>query len=308
MHKPVLIEELIDHLEIKPDGIYVDCTGGGGGHALRVYKKLSSEGRLIILDRDQDAVRRLNELFEGCRNVTVVNSNFSEVDKALHSLGIDSVTGLYADFGLSNYQLMDEKRGFSFRKNGFLDMRMNDDDNITAYEVINNYSKETITNILKKYGEEPFASKIADVIVKRRVLNKIETTGELASIISEAVPKKFHKHGQNPATKSFQAIRIFVNKELEAIEALLNKIEKIVEKNGRVIFISFHSLEDRLVKDMLNFYAKDCICPPEFPECRCDKKKTFRILTKKPITPKESEVKRNPLSRSAKMRVAEKVV
>lgn len=308
MHKPVLMEELIENLVINPDGIYLDCTGGGGGHALKVYKKLSSGGRLIILDRDKDAVKRLKEMFAGCENVTVIHSNFAAVDLVLNDLGIGQVTGLYADFGLSNYQLMDENRGFSFRKSGFLDMRMNKSDEITAYEVVNNYPKETIVNILKKYGEEPFAARIADSIVKKRVLKKIESTTELASIISEAVPKKFHKHGQNPATKSFQAIRIFINKELESIESLLNKIDKIVEKAGRVVFISFHSLEDRLVKDMLNFYAKDCICPPEFPECRCDKKKTFKIITKKPLTPKESEVKRNPLSRSAKMRVAEKVI
>jgi len=308
MHKPVLTEELIENLAINPHGIYVDCTGGGGGHALRVYKKLSSDGRLIILDRDEDAVKRLKEIFDGYNNVNVVQSNFADVDSVLKELKIARITGLYADFGLSNYQLMDEKRGFSFRKSGFLDMRMDSSDEITAYEVVNNYPKETLINILKKYGEEPFAGRIADLIVKKRVLKKIESTSELASVISEAIPKKFHKHGQNPATKSFQAIRIFINKELEAIESLLNKIEKIVEKGGRVVFISFHSLEDRLVKDMLNFYAKDCICPPEFPECRCDKKKTFRLITKKPITPKESEIKRNPLSRSAKMRVAEKVI
>jgi len=308
MHKSVLLEELIENLVIKPDGIYVDCTGGGGGHALKVYKKLSSGGRLIILDRDKDAVKRLREMFAGCENVTVIHSNFATVDLVLNDLGIGQVTGLYADFGLSNYQLIDENRGFSFKKSGFLDMRMNKSDEITAYEVVNNYPKETLVNILKKYGEEPFAARIADSIVKKRVLKNIESTTELASIISEAIPKKFHKHGQNPATKSFQAIRIFINKELESIESLLNKIDKIVEKDGRIVFISFHSLEDRLVKDMLNFYAKDCICPPEFPECRCDKKKTFRLITKKPITPKESEIKRNPLSRSAKMRVAEKVI
>lgn len=308
MHKAVLTNELIKYLKINPDGIYVDCTGGGGEHAKRVHEHLSEKGRLIICDRDSDAVKRLKGLFGSYDNVDVVKSNFAEIDHVLNSLGIKYVDGLYADFGLSNFQLTDETRGFSFKRNGFLDMRMDQTDGITAYEVVNNFPKETIANILKKYGEEPFAERIAEKIVQERIINRIENTHHLANVISKAVPKKFHKLNQHPATKSFQAIRIFINKELESIESLLNKIDKIVIKGGRVAFISFHSLEDRLVKDMLNYYQKDCICPPEFPECRCDKVRVFKIINKKPIVPTKAEIEKNPLSRSAKLRVAEKVI
>ncbi len=308
MHKAVLTKELIKYLKINPDGIYVDCTGGGGGHAKRVHENLSEKGRLIICDRDSDAVKRLKNLFGSYDNVDVVNSNFAEIDKVLDSLAVKYVDGLYADFGLSNYQLTDETRGFSFKKNGFLDMRMDQAGGITAYEVVNSYPKETIANILKKYGEESFAERIAEKIVKERIINKIENTHHLANVISGAIPKRFHKLNQHPATKSFQAIRIFINKELESIESLLNKIDKIVLKGGRVAFISFHSLEDRLVKDMLNYYQKDCICPPEFPECCCNKVSVFKVINKKPITPTKAEIEKNPLSRSAKLRIAEKLI
>jgi 16S rRNA (cytosine1402-N4)-methyltransferase len=307
MHKPVMSKELIEYLRPIKGGVYVDCTGGGGGHAKLVLEKIGESGKLIILDRDQDAVERLKEKFN-LPNVMVINDNFSNIANILAELGIQAVDGLYADFGASSFQLNDPQRGFSFLRSGPLDMRMDKNLEIDAYTLVNNYPEETIANILKKYGEEQFAKRIAGKIVQKRAIEKISTTKELADIIFDAVPKKFHKPGIHPATKSFQALRIFVNKELESIESLLKSLEKIINKSGRVVFISFHSLEDRLVKDMLNYYAKDCICEIKTPICNCGKVKTFRILTKKPVTPSESEINENKLSRSAKLRAAEKIV
>jgi 16S rRNA (cytosine1402-N4)-methyltransferase len=218
------------------------------------------------------------------------------------------VDGLFADFGISNFHLQDAQRGFSFKKDARLDMRMDKTENLTAYDVVNAYSKETLSNIIKKYGEERFADRIANHIVKERALRKIGSTLELADIIKKAIPAKFHKQGFHPATKTFQAIRIYINKELEEIESLMKKLERYVKVKGRVAFISFHSLEDRLVKEALSYFAKSCICPPELPKCMCSKKQTFKILTKKPITPTENEIKTNPLARSAKLRAAEKIV
>lgn len=303
-----MTEELVESLNIKPEGVYIDCTGGGGGHAKRVLEKLSEEGSLIVLDRDLDAIKRLRNIFSVNKNVTIIHSNFSDIDDVMKNLEIDCVDGLYADFGLSSYQLTDAARGFSFKRDGFLDMRMDKSKGITAYDVINSYSRETLSNIFKKYGEEGFADRIAGAVVKERVINKIQTTQRLSSIIFNTVPKKFHKKGQDPSTKTFQALRIYINKELESIESLLGNLVKLVKKGGRVAFVSFHSLEDRLVKDMLNYYSKECVCPPEFPECRCEKVKSFKILNKKPIIPTNDEIVNNPLSRSAKMRVAEKIV
>ncbi|UOD33883.1 16S rRNA (cytosine(1402)-N(4))-methyltransferase RsmH [Deferribacteraceae bacterium V6Fe1] len=307
MHKPVMSKELIEYLKPVKGGVYVDCTGGGGGHAKLVLEKIGESGKLIILDRDQDAIERLKEKFN-LPNVMVVNENFSNISSVLSGLGIQAVDGLYADFGTSSFQLNDPQRGFSFLRSGPLDMRMDKNLEIDAYTVVNNYPEETIANILKKYGEEQFAKRIAGKIIQKRAIEKISTTKELADIIFDAVPKKFHKPGVHPATKSFQALRIFVNKELESIESLLKSLEKIIKKSGRVVFISFHSLEDRLVKDMLNYYAKDCICEIKTPICNCGKIKTFKILTKKPVTPSESEINDNKLSRSAKLRAAEKIV
>lgn len=307
MHIPVLQNELIKYLDPKEGGIYVDCTGGGGGHAELVLNLIKEGGKLIILDRDEDAIKRLREKFTQ-KNVIIVHENFANIDKVLENLNISAVDGLYADFGTSSFQLNDPLRGFSFLRSGPLDMRMDKNIELDAYTVVNTFPEETIANIIRKYGEEPFAKKIAREIVKKRVISKINTTKELSDIISNAVPKKFHKPGTHPATKTFQAIRIFINKELEAIESLLKKLEHIIKKDGRVVFISFHSLEDRLVKDMLNFYAKDCICDPKSPVCTCKKVKSFEILTKKPVTVSESELKANKLSRSAKLRAARKIV
>jgi 16S rRNA (cytosine1402-N4)-methyltransferase len=307
MHIPVLQKELIKYLSPKEGGTYVDCTGGGGGHSELVLNAIKDDGKLIILDRDEDAVKRLKEKFPQ-KNVVIIHENFANIDNVLENLNISQVDGLYADFGTSSFQLIDPSRGFSFLKSGPLDMRMDKSTELNAYTVVNTFPEETIANIIRKYGEELFAKKIAKEIVKNRAISKINTTRELADIIFNAVPRKFHKPKVHPATKAFQAIRIFINKELEAIESLLKKIEKIIKKGGRVVFISFHSLEDRLVKDMLNFYAKDCICDKKTPVCTCGKVKSFNILTKKPVTVTEEELKANKLSRSAKLRAAEKIV
>ncbi len=306
-HIPVLIREVLKFLPVDPDGITLDMTGGGGGHSAAMLKEISVKGRLIILDRDPEAVVRLKERFQEHANVTVVQSNFSEFDEALDSLGISTVSSVLADFGVSLFHLKSAERGFSFRNDGPLDMRMNPADRLTAQEVVNSYSRETLANLIRKYGEEDFAWNIATAIVAARAIKKIDTTLQLAEIIASAIPRKAQKPGISPATKTFQALRIYVNGELDAIEKMLGKLEARIDKGGRAAFISFHSLEDRLVKDYFKEFEKECVCPPGFPVCVCGKARTFRQITRKPITAKDDELEMNPLSRSAKMRVAERV-
>ncbi|MGE4317604.1 MAG: 16S rRNA (cytosine(1402)-N(4))-methyltransferase RsmH [Deferribacterales bacterium] len=298
---------MLKFLPVDPDGITLDMTGGGGGHSAAMLKEISVKGRLIILDRDPEAVARLKERFKEHANVTVVQSNFSDFDEALDSLGISTVSSMLADFGVSLFHLKSAERGFSFRNDGPLDMRMNPADRLTAHEVVNNYSRETLANLIRKYGEEDFAWNIATAIVAARAIRKIDTTLQLAEIIASAIPRKAQKPGISPATKTFQALRIYVNGELDAIEKMLGKLEARIDKGGRAAFISFHSLEDRLVKDYFKEFEKECVCPPGFPVCVCGKSRTFRQITRKPITAKDDELEMNPLSRSAKMRVAERV-
>lgn len=307
MHISVLYQELIDSLNIIPNGVYVDCTGGGGGHAALALEKISQNGRLIILDRDIDAVARLNEKFAEDSRVTIIHSNFADIDKALHSLGIEKVDGIYADFGVSSFQLQEGERGFSFRKEGPLDMRMDTTCGEPVSEVVNTFSESNLSTIIFKYGEERFARSIAKAIVTRRAVKPFTNTLDFADVVRSAIPKKHHKKGIHPATKTFQAFRIYVNKELEAVEVLLSKIDSLINKGGRFAAISFHSLEDRIVKEWLNQYALSCTCPAEFPVCVCDKVAEFKIINKKPILPSEKEVAENPLSRSAKLRVAERI-
>jgi len=282
-------------------------TGGGGGHSASLLEKISVKGKLIILDRDLDAVARLKERFAAKPNVTVVHSNFSDFDKVLKDLDIHSVNSVLADFGVSLFHLKTAERGFSFRGDGPLDMRMNQKDSLSAYDVVNTYSRENLSSIIKKYGEENFAWNIAGAIVRARETEKIDSTLKLAEIIGSAVPKQAQKQGINPATKTFQALRIFVNGELDAIEKMLEKLPQYVEPGGKVALISFHSLEDRIVKNAFREFEKDCVCAPGLPVCNCDKVSTFRQITRKPLEAKEDEKEMNPLSRSAKMRVAERV-
>ena len=307
MHIPVLIKELIDMINIKPSGTYIDCTGGGGGHAEALLERLAPNGKLVILDRDPEAGDRLVKKFNGDKRVSVYQCNFSSIDYVMSESGIDKADGIYADFGVSTFQLTDGKRGFSFREDGPIDMRMNPFAGISAGEVVNTFTAENLAMIIAKFGEDRFAKRIAAEIVRRRALKKLATTAELAEAIRDAVPKKFHKKGIHPATQTFQALRIYVNGELEAIRELMEKIGGLLNVGGRFGAISFHSLEDRIVKESLTEYAKECVCPPGLPLCVCGKKAEFKIITKKPLIPSEAEIEANPLSRSAKLRVAEKL-
>lgn len=307
MHISVLYYELIDNLNVSADGIFVDCTGGGGGHASLLLERLGENGRLIILDRDIDAVARLKDKFAEDKRVVVVHSNFADIDTALLSRNIEKVDGIYADFGVSSFQLQEAGRGFSFRKDGPLDMRMDTTCGEPVSEIINTYSESNLSTIIFKYGEERFSRQIASSIVKRRAVKPFTTTVDFAEVIKGAIPKKFHKKGINPATKTFQAFRIFVNGELDAVEVLMSKVSSLLKPNGRFAAISFHSLEDRIVKEWLNHYAAPCICPDSFPVCVCGKEPEMKVITKKPIVPSEKEVAQNPLSRSAKLRVAERI-
>ena len=252
MHISVLFNELIDYLNVIPDGTYVDCTGGGGGHARLLLHKLSDNGRLIILDRDLEAVSRLKEIFAEDKRVIIIHSNFADIDKALLSQGIKQVEGIYADFGVSSFQLQSAERGFSFRKDGPIDMRMDTSSGEPVSEVVNTYSESNLATIIYKYGEERFSRNIAKAIVQRRTIKPFTNTLDLAEVVKGAVPKKIHKKGINPATKTFQALRIFVNGELDAVESLMSKIADIIKPKGRFVAISFHSLEDRIVKEWLN--------------------------------------------------------
>lgn len=308
MHISVLYNELIDNLNVSANGVYVDCTGGGGGHASLMLEKLGANGRLIILDRDIEAVQRLKDRFVEDKRVFVLHSNFADIEQALFSNSIEKVDGIYADFGVSSFQLQEANRGFSFRKDGPLDMRMDTTYGEPVSEIINTYSESNLSTIIYKYGEERFSRQIASSIVKRRAVQPFTTTLDFADVVKGAIPKKFHKKGINPSTKTFQAFRIFINGELDAVEILMSKVPSLLRPNGRFAAISFHSLEDRIVKEWLNKYASPCICPDNFPVCVCGKKQEMKIITRKPIVPSEKEVLQNPLSRSAKLRVAERIL
>lgn len=310
MHKPVLTEELLYYVNPSSrSGVFVDCTGGDGGHSERVLKHLTRESKLLILDVDDDAVKRLQMKFSGFDNVYIVKENFRNLDVILKEMRVSKLEGLYADLGMSSFQLKDSKRGFSFLLEGPLDMRMDKTLKLSAYDIINSFSIDSITSIIKQFGEEKFAKRIASFIAKKRVIKKINTTLELANIIKDAIPERFQRTMKiHPATKTFQALRIYVNNELEALEDLLKKLENLINPGGRVVFISFHSLEDRLIKEKFEYFGKECICPPRLPKCVCNKKRTFNILTKKPIVATNNERMVNPLSRSAKLRAAERSI
>jgi len=308
MHIPVMLHELVDGIYTDSDGIYIDCTGGGGSHSFELLKRLSPKARLIILDRDLDAIERLEDRFKEYQNVKVIHSSFSKVIELLDDEMLDrSVSGIFADFGTSSYQLRESGRGFSFRLSGDIDMRMDQSTTLTAGDIVNNFDEKDISSIIYKYGEEQFARNIAKHIVAYREKKPFENTLELAETVAISIPKKLHKHGIHPATKTFQALRIYTNNELEEIELLLESIGKILVTGGRFAAISFHSLEDRLVKQYLTKYSKSCICPPTFPLCTCNKVSEFKLITKKALTPTQMEIDTNPLSRSAKLRVAEKI-
>lgn len=306
-HRPVLLDECIEGLAVKPDGIYVDGTCGGGGHSFEIAKRLTS-GRLIGIDQDEDAVRAASQRLSvyGDR-VTVVRSNFSELSDVCAELGISKIDGILIDLGVSSFQLDEADRGFSYSADAPLDMRMDRRRELSAYEVVNTYSEEALKRILFEYGEERFSAKIAERIVSERAQNPIRTTLELSEIIKNAIPAAARNGGHHPAKRSFQAIRIEVNGELDVIAPTVNAATSLLNEGGRMAIITFHSLEDRIVKQAYSKLAEGCICPKSFPVCVCGNKPKIKIITKKPILPSSKELEENPRSRSAKLRIAEKL-
>ena len=298
-HKSVMLNETVEALNVKPDGIYVDGTAGGAGHSSEIAKKLK-EGLLIAIDRDPDAVKTATERLAEYP-AKVVQSNFSEMKSVLDNLEIDSVDGILLDLGVSSYQLDTAERGFSYHKDAPLDMRMSKS-GITAGEIVNNFNEYELADIFQRFGEEKFAMRIAKRIVSERAVNKIETTTQLAEIIANAVPAAARRDG-HPARKCFQAIRIAVNGELDALAQALDDCFELLNKDGVLAIITFHSLEDRMVKLRFKEYCTGCTCPPDFPVCVCGKTPKGRLLTRKPIEPSVAELEENPRSRSAKLRV-----
>lgn len=306
-HVSVLLDECINALNIKEDGIYVDCTLGGAGHSSEIVKRLSNDGRLIGFDQDKDALKAAGERLKDYKNVTYVHSNFYDIYDVLTDLGIEGVDGILMDLGVSSYQLDNGERGFSYMQDAPLDMRMNRENEFSAYEIVNTYSEEELYRIIKEYGEEKFAKRIASFIVKNREEKNIETTLELVEIIKAAIPAKARREGPHPAKRTFQAIRIEVNKELEIISnTILDGVKKL-NKGGRIAIITFHSLEDRIVKNTFKELANPCTCPSEFPVCVCNRKPEVKLISRKPIEASKEELEFNPRSRSAKLRIIEKL-
>ena len=307
VHKSVLLDECIEALNIHPDGIYVDGTLGGAGHSFEIVKRLTT-GRLIGIDRDRVALTAAEErLRPYLDRVTLVHANFSEIRSILNNLSIPGVDGMLFDLGVSSPQLDDAERGFSYMADAPLDMRMNRDDPLTAAELVNTWSAEELRGIFYEYGEERYAPQVAAAIVRRRESKPIETTLELAEIIRSAMPPQALREKQHPAKRCFQAIRIAVNDELGAVRRLMEDAIDCLNPGGRLAVITFHSLEDRIVKTAMQAAAKGCTCPPEFPVCVCGKKPRVTVLTRKPIVSGAAELNENPRARSAKLRVAEKL-
>ncbi|MGI6206345.1 MAG: 16S rRNA (cytosine(1402)-N(4))-methyltransferase RsmH [Anaerovoracaceae bacterium] len=306
-HTPVLFSETIENLNIKPDGIYVDGTLGGGGHASGICGKLGPDGMLIGIDRDEDALAAAGERLKDfdCRK-QFVHSNYSEIKRVLSDLDIESIDGAVLDLGVSSFQLDEESRGFSYMHSAPLDMRMDRTSAFSAYDVINGYSKEELTRIIREYGEEKWASRIASFIVREREKAPVETTGQLVDIIKQAIPASARRQGHHPAKKTFQAVRIEVNGELEGLQTAVDDFIDVLAPGGRLCIITFHSLEDRIVKQKFQKAENPCTCPPGLP-CVCGKVPVIRRVSKKPLSASPAELASNPRSRSAKLRIAEKL-
>lgn len=303
-HTSVMLNEVIDALNLQPHGIYLDCTLGGGGHSLKIGEKLNADGILIGIDRDNDAILAARERLSNltCR-VEIVHGNFSELDKILDDLQIEKIDGAIFDLGVSSYQLDAAERGFSYMQNAPLDMRMDRTKNFSAFDVINNYSEESLVKIFSEYGEERFSKRIAKNIIGARKNSPVETTGELVKIIEKSVPKI--SDGGHPAKRVFQAVRIEVNHELEILNAAVISAVNRLKSGGRIAVITFHSLEDRIIKNTFKELAQDCICPKNFPVCICNHKAEIKILGKAK-TATSAELNKNPRAKSAKLRIAEK--
>lgn len=306
-HVSVLLNECIEGLNIKENGIYVDGTLGGGGHSSEILKNLSGDGLLIGIDQDKDALKAAGLRLQNFNNVKFVHSNFYNIDSILNNLQIEKIDGMLMDLGVSSYQLDTGDRGFSYMQDAPLDMRMNRENSLSAYEVVNNYEEEEIYRIIRDYGEEKFAKRIARFIVENREKKPIETTLELVEIIKSAIPAKARREGPHPAKRTFQAIRIEVNSELSILNKAIEDGINRLNKGGRMAIITFHSLEDRIVKLKFKELATACTCPKEFPICVCGGKAKVKIITRKAIEPSKEEVEENPRSRSAKLRIVEKI-
>ncbi len=306
-HLPVLYEETLDMLQLKNGSVVVDGTLGGAGHAGGILKRIAPYGRLIGIDKDGDAIERCKERLEGLESVTFVRDDFKNITEVLSSLGIDGIDGAVLDLGVSSFQLDEAERGFSYMQDAPLDMRMDARQELDAEYIVNSYSKEQLTKIIRDYGEERWAARIAEFIVKERTQERVETTGQLVSIIKKAVPKGARKDGPHPAKRTFQAIRIEVNGELDKLAEALEDYAKALKSGGRLAVITFHSLEDRIVKQTFKRLQDPCECPKEFPMCVCGKTGTVTVVTRKPVLPGDTELGENPRARSARLRVIEKL-
>lgn len=309
-HTSVLLEETIEQLNIKPDGIYVDGTLGGAGHAFHVCEKLSSKGRFIGIDQDEAAIETGRERLQSFGDrVTIVRSNYVNMPQVLRELGIERVDGILLDLGVSSYQLDNAERGFTYRKDdALLDMRMDQRQDMTARDIINGYSEQELYRIIRDYGEDKFAKNIAKHIVRQREQAPIETAGQLNEIINMAIPAKVRAVGGHPAKRTYQAIRIELNKELEVLKESLDQMIDLLNDKGRLCIITFHSLEDRIVKSSFKKNENPCICPPNFPVCMCNNVSKGRVVTRKPIIPSEEELTENKRSKSSKLRVFERKI
>ena len=308
LHRPVLLHECIEALAIRPDGIYLDGTLGRGGHSEEIAKRLSDKGRLLCVDRDRQALEEAGRrLAPWADRITFLHGNFADLDALMDRAGVAAADGMLFDLGVSSPQLDDPERGFSYMHDAPLDMRMDRDDALTAWTVVNQWPREELRRVLSQYGEERYAGPIAAAIDKARQKAPIETTGQLVEVIRGALPAAALREKQHPAKRSFQGIRIAVNDELASVSRMLQAAIPRLNPGGRLAVISFHSLEDRIVKSELAAAAKGCTCPPEFPVCVCGKTPQVKLVTRKPILPGEDELEENPRARSAKLRVAEKV-
>lgn len=308
-HKSVLLNETIDGLNIKPNGIYVDGTLGGGGHAYEVCRRLGEKGSIIGIDQDAAAIEaasaRLKDFGE---KVTIVRSNYCDMKSKLHELGIDKVDGIVLDLGVSSYQLDTAERGFSYREDAPLDMRMDTRQKMTARDIVNDYTEADLYRVIRDYGEDKFAKNIAKHIVQARAVKPVETTAELSEIIRASIPMKFQKKSGHPAKRTFQAIRIELNRELDVLRDSLDGMIDLLDDGGRLCIITFHSLEDRIVKTIFRKNENPCTCPSDFPVCVCGKKSKGKVITRKPILPSEQEMEENPRSKSAKLRIFERIL
>lgn len=307
VHKSVLLNETIEGLNVRKEKIYLDGTLGGAGHSFEICKLLNNTGLLIGIDQDSRAIEESKEKLSDFNNVRLFNYNYLNFEKALEQLHIEKIDGVLLDLGVSSYQFDNPERGFSYRYDAPLDMRMDKDKDLNARVIINTYSEDDLTRIISSYGEEKWAQRIAKFIVDSRKIKTIDTTFELVEIIKNAIPVGARRNGPHPAKRTFQALRIETNSELDVLKNSIYKFVSHLNPKGRIAIISFHSLEDRIVKEAFKYLEKDCICPPNAPICTCDKKKEVKIITRKPITASKEELSLNNRSHSAKLRVAEKV-